>query len=174
MKKTILLIGLGVAFVAVSAWVLLSGGRSARAVRAKFRLGGAILTLTSAMAATGCVPSCYDRAGEDPSENLCYDPAPPTPENGVAINDTVSSSLRNGDIVLLDAYCEFESEATITLVDCNNNELQREVHPLMVGQSSIEVTIAAGEYLGAATVNCQYERKPNMAYVTKCYITIVE
>ena len=50
MKKTLLVIGLGTAFLAVSLWVWLSNGKSAKAVKAKFRLGGALLTLTGMMA----------------------------------------------------------------------------------------------------------------------------
>ena len=47
MKRALMIIGLGIAFVGASLWVMLSGGRSAKAIRAKFRLGGAILTLVS-------------------------------------------------------------------------------------------------------------------------------
>ena len=42
MKRTLLLIGLGIAFIGVSLWVTMSRGRNARAIRAKYRLGGAI------------------------------------------------------------------------------------------------------------------------------------
>ena len=64
-KYILIYTGLGIAFLAVSLWVLLSGGRSAKAVRAKFRLGGAMLTtwaLLSASVCQGCIPiiACYE------------------------------------------------------------------------------------------------------------------
>lgn len=54
MKKTLLIIGLGTAFLAVSLWVWISNGKSARAVKAKFRIGGALLTLTGMMTVGSC------------------------------------------------------------------------------------------------------------------------
>lgn len=49
MKRTLSIIGIGAAFGAVSLWVWLTRGKNAKAVKAKFRLGGALLTLTSAL-----------------------------------------------------------------------------------------------------------------------------
>jgi hypothetical protein len=64
MKKTLLIIGLGTAFLAVSLWVWISNGKSARAVKAKFRIGGALLTLTGMMTVGSCntLTTCYDPA----------------------------------------------------------------------------------------------------------------
>ena len=45
MKRASLFIVLGAAFVAVSLWYLLSAGRSKRATRLKYRLGGALLSI---------------------------------------------------------------------------------------------------------------------------------
>lgn len=62
MKRASLFIVLGVAFVAVSLWYLLSAGRSKRATRLKYRLGGALLSIM-AITSTGCgkiITSCYD------------------------------------------------------------------------------------------------------------------
>lgn len=66
-RYAIIYAALAVAFAAVSLWVALSKGRSARAVRAKFRLGGLMLTVSSMLALTSCEgglgifsPSCYD------------------------------------------------------------------------------------------------------------------
>lgn len=64
MKRASLFIVLGVAFVAVSLWYLLSAGRSKRATRLKYRLGGALLSIM-AITSTGCgdiITSCYDPA----------------------------------------------------------------------------------------------------------------
>lgn len=153
MKKTILLIGLGVAFVAVSAWVFCSGGRSARAVRAKFRLGGAILTLVGMTTLTGCITSCYD-----PADPTCYDPAPPTPTNQIsAWQGVYSSSLRNGDVVRFSAECDFESVATISLRDDDGTTLKSEDYTLAIGYSDLWFTIEAGDYLGPATLVVRFQ-----------------
>lgn len=64
MKRASLFIVLGVAFVAVSLWYLLSAGRSKRATRLKYRLGGALLSIM-AITSTSCggiISSCYDPA----------------------------------------------------------------------------------------------------------------
>lgn len=71
-KYILIYAGLGIAFLAVSLWVLLSGGRSAKAVRAKYRLGGAMLTVWTMLSASMCQNgpgpfiTCYDRAMPDP------------------------------------------------------------------------------------------------------------
>ena len=43
-KYFFIYIGIGIAFAAVSLWVILSGGNNAKAIRAKYKLGGALLT----------------------------------------------------------------------------------------------------------------------------------
>lgn len=148
MKRIILLIGLGIAFVAVSTWVFISGSRSARAVRTKFRLGGAILTLTSALSMASC-----ERGGFMVS---CYDSVMP-PHNEVRSEIGIGSELRNGDKVIFYSYCEFESEATVRLLDKDGAELQRESFTMVLGSGSIEFTISVGEYRGDATVVVSYK-----------------
>jgi hypothetical protein len=77
MKRASLFIVLGAAFVAVSLWYLLSAGRSKRATRLKYRLGGALLSIM-AITSTGCgITSCYDPAlpeseYEEPSYNIDF------------------------------------------------------------------------------------------------------
>jgi hypothetical protein len=92
MKKTLLIIGLGTAFLAVSLWVWISNGKSARAVKAKFRIGGALLTLTGMMT----VGSCN-------TLTTCYDPAPVNAvyiEREVAYN--TAQNVRNGDQIKIE------------------------------------------------------------------------
>ena len=148
MKRTILLIGLGVAFLGVSAWVLLSGGRSAKAVRAKFRLGGAILTIVGLTS----LASCGDGGGYMVD---CYDPVP-APYNLLQAQVENGVTLRNGDIIIIDAYCEFETEATIAIYDTEDTLLQRERLTLEKGYRQIEFTISVGEYRGEAVVVLTY------------------
>ena len=56
---------IGAAFLAVSLWVILSGGKSARALRTKYRLGGILLATWAMLSASSCngvfpVVTCYD------------------------------------------------------------------------------------------------------------------
>ncbi len=69
-KYIFLYAAVAVAFAAVSLWVIFSGGKSAKAIRTKFRLGGIMLTLAGMMSNTGCSVSCYE-----PVDPTCYDPA---------------------------------------------------------------------------------------------------
>ena len=57
----------GIAFLAVSAWVFFSHGKDAKAIRAKYRLGG-IMLMCMAMLSTA---SCGEVSG--PGEVMCYD-----------------------------------------------------------------------------------------------------
>lgn len=84
-KAFFLYIGLGAAFLAVSLWVFLSGGKNAKAIRAKYKLGGMMLTtwaMVSASTCTGPGPfvTCYEPAEPDPPEVMCYDMPAPTNE----------------------------------------------------------------------------------------------
>ena len=152
MKKTIIRIGLGAAFVAVSAWVALSGGRSARAVRTKFRLGGAILTITSALTAASC------EIGSGGFITSCYDPVMP-PRNMVYADTKIGTELRNGDIVPITIYSEFASEGHISLESREGKELQS-LTVTLPGDGeydTVEFTIAVGDYRGEAKLkfSCQ-------------------
>ena len=65
----------GAAFLGVSLWVFLSSGRSAKAIRAKYKLGGVMLTawtMFSSAACEGVTPqvTCYEPV--DP-QIMCYD-----------------------------------------------------------------------------------------------------
>ena len=157
MKRTFALIGLailGVAFAAVSLWVMLSGGRSARAVRTKFRLGGIMLTLTTMISLSACVPG--DEYGVS-----CYDPAPP-PENDHRWNQGVAnSSLRNGDKVVLYYECRFGSEVKISLITDDDSEdrvLCSQTYAVVNGDNQLEFTIEAGDYRGRAELCVEYDK----------------
>ena len=69
-KYFLLYVFVGIAFLAVSAWVLFSRGKNAKAIRAKYKLGGVMLMCLAMLSAASC--------GEvlNPGEVMCYDPAP--------------------------------------------------------------------------------------------------
>ena len=67
----------GIAFLAVSAWVFFTRGKSAKAIRAKYRLGGILLMCMAMLSAASCgeifnpVVTCYDPVVE-PMDNTVY------------------------------------------------------------------------------------------------------
>ena len=67
-KYFLIYIFVGVAFLAVSAWVLLTRGKNAKAIRAKYKLGGIMLMCMAMLSVASC--------GEifDPGLVTCYDP----------------------------------------------------------------------------------------------------
>ncbi len=100
----------GTAFLAVSLWVYLSGGKSARAVNAKYRLGGILLTAWSVLSMVSCdVPGLPPTDGTDEGLIMCYDPAP---DNYVSLsmvhkNPSASyqySQISPGDDIVVQFY----------------------------------------------------------------------
>lgn len=147
MKRTILIIALGVAFVGASLWLILSGGRSRRATRLKYRIGGAILSLV-ALTSTAC-------NGPDPDPMVsCYDPAPPAFYIVPALNlgDITATDVRNGDILTFSyGYWQYNfKELKLVITDMDNNELQTETFEMIYGDNFINFTIEVGEFTGDA------------------------
>lgn len=80
-KYFLIYVFVGIAFLAVSAWVFLSGGQNAKAIRAKYRLGGilimawAMISVASCSAIEGIIDgggmvTCYDPVEPEPTENI--------------------------------------------------------------------------------------------------------
>ena len=65
-KYLFVYIGAGVAFLLVSLWVFLSKGKNAKAVRAKYVLGGVLISAWGLFTAASC---------EGPFQVTCYEPA---------------------------------------------------------------------------------------------------
>ena len=155
MKRTLMLIGLGIAFVGASLWVVLSGGRSAKAIRAKFRLGGAILTIVSFTSLASC-----ENGGFMVS---CYDPAPP-PHNTLTTEAGKGAVYSNGDKISI--YCDFAfaDSVTFTLLSDKEEVLQSETMTLEPGEACVDITLSVGDYRGKATLRASYnvyENEPN-------------
>ena len=70
-KYFLVYVFVGIAFLAVSVWVFLARGKNAKALRAKYRLGGIMLTAWAMLS----VASCGEVQG--PGEIMCYDPVSP-------------------------------------------------------------------------------------------------
>ena len=142
MKKILLIIGLGTAFLAVSLWVLLSNGKCARAVKAKFRLGGALLTLTGMVTVGSCnvVTSCYDPA---PS-NLVYI------EREGAYNE--ARNVKNGDRISIKVsyFSAYGIKVTIAKDVDNSEVLQSEIYKITDSNADVEHVVSVADYVGEA------------------------
>ena len=138
MKKALLFIGIGAAFLAVSLWVWLSNGKSARAVKAKFRLGGALLTLTGMMTVGSCniMTSCYD----------------PAPTNMVYIERGETQDVKNGDhiTVKVSYFSAYGIKVTIAKDAENSEVLQSEIYKITESSADVIHTIDVADYVGEA------------------------
>ena len=147
MKRTLLLIGLGIAFIGVSLWVAMSRGRNARAIRAKYRLGGAILSLLA-------IVSC----GPEGGITTCYDVF--TGHNNISVSESQQlTELRNGDVLIFKGLCEFPTKATIMLLDKAERELQRKEYMLdaVYQVLDLEFEVEVGDYRGDAILRITYD-----------------
>ncbi len=148
MKRTLTLFALGIAFVAVSLWVWLSRGKNAKAVRAKFRLGGSIIAITTLMNLTSCGP-------DGPIGVDCYDPAP---MNEIYLENYIYNSnneFRNGDAVEISCYAMTTPKIVVTIENRERSqELQRTVYDVNQEShsSTITHTIEVGDYRGEAVL----------------------
>ena len=98
-KFLIVYIVAGVAFVAVSLWAFLSNGRSAKALRYKYKLGGIMLTAWAILSAASCsgtppFVTCYEPAV------TCYDVAMETDIVSVTVKDYGGNKLKPGDTMV--------------------------------------------------------------------------
>ena len=145
MKRIIMLIGLGIAFVGASLWVMLSGGRSAKAIRAKFRLGGAILTIVSFTSLASCENAIIS----------CYAPAAPL-HNAVYINAEVGTEFRNGDEINISYYFDFADTLSLVVESEDGVVLQSEILTLEPADEYIHFILNVGDYRGKATLKICY------------------
>lgn len=149
----------GAAFLAVSLWLILSGGKSASATRAKFKLGGIMLTAWSMFSAASCggvpVVSCYEPV--EPPKVTCYDVVMETDVIVVSVKDLGGNKLKPGDVMVFniqhpnakvyrfrlhsgDAATPVIQEFSFTLPDGLGKD------------SSFEQVLAPTDYRGEATI----------------------
>ncbi len=93
----------GVAFAGVSLWVFLSKGRSAKAVAAKYKLGGIMLTALSFLSAASCgntpTVTCYEPA--TPPEVMCYDVAVQTDVPSIIVKGSQYMNVKAGEVLTI-------------------------------------------------------------------------
>ena len=154
-KLTFVYIAVGIAFLAVSLWVFLSGGKSARAVAAKFRLGGILLTTWSMLSAASCtgVPqvTCYEPL--PPPEVMCYDVAIESDILSVVVKDYGGNKLKPGDVLLLNIEKPTYGKYVFRIRVGEKTLLQTESFTVPEsGEAGFELTLAPTEYRGEAWV----------------------
>ncbi len=147
-KAFFVYVALGVAFAAVSLWVFLSKGKNAKAIRAKYKLGGAMIAAWAVLSAANC-------QGPVP-EVSCYDPVAPQNEVLFQAKDQNAETLKSGDIlsvvVLSPTYREYQ--ITLTTQEKEPKVLQsetfvREQEQMGSWEASFEIELAETEYKGA-------------------------
>lgn len=156
LKAFFICIGAGAAFAVVSLWVILSGGKNAKAIRAKYRLGGALLTAWAMLSASTCngpVPmvSCYEPVSPNPPEVLCYDVAVSADEVVAGIKGKEGNVLSDGDVLVVKVqYPTAQKYALkITPKDQPDRILQQAVFPMPEsGDFSVEWPVAANGFKG--------------------------
>ena len=141
--------GLGIAFISVSLWVFLSKGRSAKALRAKYRLGGAMLSVWAMLSAASC---------GDPSVTvMCYDPVVPEGERVAVMekDDDGNEGVRPGDVLVVhieDPSCpSYRYAITSGKVELQAGQLDLET--LFKGMLSAEVVLGDTGFKGEAVIS---------------------
>lgn len=147
-------IAAAVAFAAVSLWVFLSRGRNCRAIRAKYRMGGVMLTAWAMFSAFSCngpaQVSCYEPVV------TCYDTVAPSDMVSVTASDG-SSRVKPLDTVKVTignhSYSRYICRITAT---DRQDELLQSVSfevSLDAPQAEFEFTLVDTDYRGHAGVS---------------------
>ena len=154
-KFVIIYAAAGVAFLAVSLWAFLSNGRSARAVRYKYKLGGIMLTAWAMLSAASCegIPplvTCYEPVVE------CYDVAAPTNEPWLEVKGYGGNKLKSGDVLSVKVSDPTFEKYRIRIVTQpptgESVEIQTADFAVTDGVAAAEITLAATDYKGSAMV----------------------
>ena len=111
-KYFLIYVFVGIAFLAVSAWVFFSRGKNAKAIRAKYKLGGILLTCWAMLSVASC-----DGVFNPGDEIMCYDPAPdyrfiPSTETK---DENWGFSLSPGAVLTVDVDCSRYSKFGIVI-----------------------------------------------------------
>lgn len=154
-KYLVIYLVVGVAFVAVSLWAFLSNGRSAKAVRAKYKLGGIMLTAWAMLAAASCEGpgpfiTCYEPVVE------CYDVAMPANEVHVNVKEYGGTKLKSGDILTIvvdyPTFAKYRCRITADPENGNAFVIQTQDFEVKDGTAAFEMTLVKTDYKGTAKV----------------------
>lgn len=150
-KAFIIYVSLGIAFAAVSLWVFLSRGKNAKAVRTKYKLGGAMIAAWAILSAASC-------QGPGPMVT-CYDPVPPQNDVLVAAKDQNAQTLKCGDIIQVMVLSPTFREYQITLATegtepklLQSENFVREEEEMDSWQATFEIELAETDYKGSVNL----------------------
>ena len=150
-KALFVYIALGIAFAAVSLWVFLSKGENARAIRTKYKLGGAMIAAWAILSAANC-------QGPGPMVT-CYDPVAPQNEVLVAAKDNNAATLKSGDIIQVIVLSPTFREYQITLATegaepklLQSETFVREEEEMGSWEATFEIKLAETDYKGSVSL----------------------
>lgn len=145
----------GAAFLGVSLWLILSGGRSASAIRAKYKLGGIMLTALAMLSAASCggfppQVTCYEPAV------MCYDVPAETDILDVKVKDAEDLKAKAGDVLMFSIQRHSYEEYVVKITADNEQKTVLQTQSFKVAQEAdpfeFELTLAPGDYKGKAQV----------------------
>ncbi|GEM_PF-2735753 len=151
----LLLIALGILFLAASAWVFIS--KDKRAIRYKYKIGGLLLSL-SLFASSSC-------SSNDPVL-MCYDPAPP---NNSIYPLTEKNNLELEDSLLFHIYSPTHLYYSYQIKDSTENkELQKGKLEFSKEKQFyfVPMKIMPDQYDGSFFINIYGEDKEDMEQQT--------
>ncbi|MBP5637375.1 MAG: hypothetical protein J6X25_07670 [Bacteroidales bacterium] len=125
-KYFFIYIAVGVAFLAVSLWVILTAGKNAKAIGAKYKLGGLMLTTWAMLSACTCngtgpgVVTCYDPV--PPEQPMCYDVVAPVNQLSL-VGDL---SIKRGEVVTIRVDSPTYETYLLQVKDSEDKVLQEE------------------------------------------------
>lgn len=149
-KYVIVYLAVGMVFLAVSLWAFLSNGKSAKAIRCKYKLGGIMLTAWAMLSAA----SCEGPAGPFVT---CYDPVPPDNSVSIFLKETGGTKLKNGDILIVGVnnptYLKYRCYISSAPESGEPKLLQTQDFARSEDEyyASCEITLNAGDYKGKAS-----------------------
>ena len=179
-KYCIVYILVGAAFLGVSLWVYLSGGKSARAVNAKYRLGGILLTAWSILSVVSCdVPGVPPEKGIDEGMVMCYDPMP---TNYVSFNiehKDVSQSykyaqLSPGDIIVVEILSPEYKDYVFEIIADDEEKTVLQHNEISVpdqGRASFKIS-SSTEITYQGEAHCEVSYKESEEYYSCGYFSI--
>ena len=144
----------GVAFLIASLWVTLSGGKSAKAIRCKYKLGGIVLTAWAMLSVASC------QGDPDPKMITCYDPAPPEPVFYFKDNENVTD-VKSGDVLVVKCQISVHYEYSVRIFAENTEKTLLQSVSFTVADTEavedsyyrlLEMTVDDFDYKGPATI----------------------
>lgn len=157
-KYILIYIFVGIAFLAVSAWVFFTRGRNAKAIKAKYRLGGILLTCLALLSVASCEGGMLT--------TTCYEPM-----IEVQTEDIISWEIKSGDA----SYKPYEiSPGDIISVGITAPTCEKYVLSILMGGESSGKELQRAYLVVEDTENAHFEvtLSPDLTYKGKATLVI--